>query len=186
MKTRILLVAGLLASSGGSWAQTACPNGVPPGSPQCGPSPSYHGVTPPPSPQPTQPQAPLFRWVDRWGAVAWDNSGYIQGEEEGIGIASAQTSQSKAKKKALEECRAAGGSKKGCEVIFVLRNGCMAMAKGASGVRSPHSADTLEQAMQSALGRCGADTSGCAILFSACSLPVRERCTVFSALADKC
>lgn len=47
-----------------AYAQTACPNGVAPGSPQCGPdSGTSRGEIPLPPPQPTG------EWIKTWGAI---------------------------------------------------------------------------------------------------------------------
>lgn len=59
----LLFVFLFLANN--AYAQTACPNGVAPGSPQCGPdSGTSRGEIPLPPPQPTG------EWIKTWGQLS--------------------------------------------------------------------------------------------------------------------
>ena len=71
--TKCLLIFGLLALNGFAWGQTACPGGVSPGDPRCGPSPSGHSF---PSAPKTPPESPMQvrLGVLRSGAFATDSS----------------------------------------------------------------------------------------------------------------
>jgi hypothetical protein len=160
MKTRFLLAVCLFALSGAAWAQTACPMGVAPGSPQCGPSPSYHGVTPTSS----APQYPQVRWMDRWGAIATDAT------VGGVGTAERMSSKRQAQKAALAACRKRGGG--GCKISLSFRNQCGAMAWGASHMSTAHAA-TIETASELAIRSCSESTSDCQIYYADCSLPHR-------------
>ena len=162
MKARILLAMSLFASCGMVWSQTACPNGVAPGSSQCGPSPSYHGVTPTPS----VPQYSQVRWADRWGAIAIDNT------NSGVGAVTGMSSRRKAEKSAMKQCRAKGGG--GCRVEVVYDNQCGAIAWGESYYVASNSS-TIPEASERALRECSRHTSDCRIYYSDCSLPVRIR-----------
>jgi hypothetical protein len=160
MKERILLAMSLFASCGMAYAQTACPNGVAPGSSQCGQSPTYHGVTPTPS----APQSPQIRWADRWGAIATD------GASASIGTAVQMRSQRKAKKAALKVCRAKGGQK--CEIDLAYHNQCAVMVLGDKKYFM-QGAPTIEKASQVGRQKCSKSDTNCRIYYSGCSLPVR-------------
>jgi hypothetical protein len=161
-------MCGLLWAAGNAQAEGGtCPDGYYPiggqGVQGCAPIPGY-------GQQAAQPAQPY--WVDRYGAVAWDVNAP---EDAGIGISANQRSRRKAEKLALAQCAKQGGSKQGCELIKTFWNGCMAMAKGASGIRSPHVAGTEMQAMASAMKACKSDTTDCKVLHSVCSMPVLVR-----------
>jgi hypothetical protein len=167
MKLRALVVLGLSGVSGHAFAEGGCPQGYYPYD-----TPQIKNCVPIPGGTSSAPPQPLVIFKDRWGAVAWDNSGAVDGES-GIGVASEQSSRHRARKKALAQCLANGGTKKGCEVISVYVNGCVAMAMGETGMRSPHFSDNELGATLSALRSCNADTKNCRIYYSACSLPER-------------
>ncbi|WP_083487323.1 DUF4189 domain-containing protein [Pseudoxanthomonas dokdonensis] len=152
-------------------AEGPCPPGYfpavqPPAGPlSCGPIPGYN----------QQPAAPSERpayWDDRYGAVAWDPE--VPGHG-GIGIAEQFTSARKARKAALKDCVNTGGDKKTCKLVIEYSNGCMAMAEGATGIRSPHVKSTYEEAKASSMEACESDTTDCKIVALACSKPVLSR-----------
>jgi hypothetical protein len=159
MKTRFLLAVGLSTLSGVAWAQTACPMGATPGSSQCGPSPSYHGVAPVYS----TPQTPQVRWADRWGAIA------IGEANSGVGLAKSMPSKRKAEKVAMAQCREKGG---GCRVVLSNQNQCGVIAWG-DDMSVPYGAPTIEKASELGLQDCSKYTTNCRIYYAACSLPER-------------
>lgn len=160
MKTKFLLIVSLFASCGLAWAQTACPNGVPPGSPQCGPSPTYHGVTPTPS----VPRPPTPKWATRWGAIAIDDPNSIAGAVVG------KRSKRQAEKSAIAECKARGGWD--CHVRIAYRDQCAVIVWGKKKY-STASAATKEQAVQIGMQICNAGDIDCQVYYEDCSLPVR-------------
>ena len=165
MKVTIWL-AVVLASSicDYSFAQTACPGGVAPGSPQCGPSPSNHGVGRPHQSRPV----PDGEWIKTWGAIAIDST------TSDVGTAAGQFSRQEAGAKAVELCSRHGA--KQCEVGFTYHNQCAAMAwPSAVGQARIASAATPERAKQLALNKCRRQGAECRIVYEECAEPVFRR-----------
>lgn len=152
----------LLFFLGQAHAQTACPVGVAPGSPQCGAdSGTSRGDLPPPPPRPTG------EWLKTWGAIV---------NAQGTSQAWASTrmmSKKAAEEDALDQCVTAGF--KGCEVTFTYRNQCAAVATSKSspvksGISSgPDLSFTKKDAVQLCSERGGA---GCHVIYTDCSEPL--------------
>ena len=100
-------------------AQTACPVGVAPGSPQCGPSPPSHGAYPPRAVEPQIRYVLTGEWIKTWGAIAVDGNA-------NVGLSSGRLSEQEAKRDALTSCNAKGHGK--CIVLNAYRNQCVALA----------------------------------------------------------
>ena len=146
-------------------AQTACPQGVPPGDPRCGPSPSWHQG------QESEQSHTAPRVIvrdryqvleDRWGAVSRDPQGPL-------GIAEAQTSRDEAMRIAVSDCVSRGGDLDRCRSnLTPYRNSCAVYAWGngfGQLVVKPEARDAhrvaLELCMTSAAAACDIVYSGC-------------------------
>lgn len=142
-------------------AQTACPVGVPVGSPQCGPSSLVDGgeiLSPPPRPS--------GEWIKTWGAIASAPNG-------DTGVSSGVLSKDAAEEVALKNC--VGLSSSGCRIKFVYRNQCIAAVNPISGgVGSViSSAANLDDALERALSKCEASSGEkCKASIAECSKPV--------------
>lgn len=123
----LALLAALAGSSG--FAQTACPQGVPPRGPRCGPSPSWHQgqKTPEESAAPRVIVRERFQvWEDRFGAIARDPEGPA-------GMSEWQRSEEDARIAAVADCISKGGDPNGCRnIMFEYASGCAVVALGAS------------------------------------------------------
>ncbi|MBT2245822.1 DUF4189 domain-containing protein [Sphingobium sp. BHU LFT2] len=97
-------------------AQTACPGGVSPGDPRCGPGGGNGLWTAPPEYQ------PRWRYKNRFGAYAF---GFTK-EGRVLGIATGRKTRGGAEKAAIEHCQAQGGSD--CQMIVWFGNNCSALA----------------------------------------------------------
>ncbi|PPV07252.1 DUF4189 domain-containing protein [Xanthomonas axonopodis pv. vasculorum] len=140
--------------------QTACPNGVAPGSPQCGPdSGTSRGDIAPPPPRPNG------EWIKTWGAIASSNNG-------DVGSSTGKLSEEDAKAEAIKICADFGNSD--CQVNFTYKNQCVAVVQAAKGRTGGKiiSAATKEIAQRSALQKC-AEASGekCVVRGTDCSDP---------------
>ncbi|MFY7896231.1 MAG: DUF4189 domain-containing protein, partial [Phycisphaerales bacterium] len=123
---RSLLISSLLSLIGSSaLAQTACPQGVPPGDPRCGPSPSWHQgqTTPEESAAPRVIVRERFQvWEDRFGAIARDPEGPA-------GMSEGQRSEEDARIAAVADCVSKGGNPNGCRnIVFEYASGCAVVA----------------------------------------------------------
>ncbi|WP_082124387.1 DUF4189 domain-containing protein [Lysobacter capsici] len=142
-----------------------CPNGIPSaGNPGC--------ISPDQSNSPYHQSSGASverqaRWADRWGAIAVDD-----GEKTiGIGIAEMASSERAAKKIALEDCRAKGGTK--CVISLAYYNQCAVIVWGSAGYNSV-SAETVERASKRAIERCSArGFTNCDVYYSGCSFAER-------------
>ncbi|WP_254461387.1 DUF4189 domain-containing protein [Xanthomonas sacchari] len=134
-------------------AQTACPSGVAPGSPRCGPSPGGAEA----------PARPTGEWIKTWGAIATASSG-------DIGSSTGRFSEKDAEAGALKRCADLGNSD--CKVAFTYKNQCVAVVQGpdGSGVGKIVSAVSVEAATKEALRRCKeASGSECVVRGTDCS-----------------
>ncbi|WP_080953822.1 DUF4189 domain-containing protein [Xanthomonas phaseoli] len=155
----VLVFFGLISVAN---AQTACPNGVAPGSPQCGPdSGTSRGDSPTPPPRPTG------EWIKTWGAIA-------NAEDSSEAWASiGKFSKGDAEADAIDQCQSAGFH--GCEITFTYRNQCVALASPSSahdqaGVAS---APNIALAESDAMGMCRKKGgSGCSVVYKDCTKPV--------------
>ncbi|WP_081422257.1 DUF4189 domain-containing protein [Xanthomonas cannabis] len=159
---RLASIALLISLTASAFAQTACPAGVAPGSPQCGPdSGTSRGDIPTPPPRPTG------EWIKTWGAIAGSDS---TGE---AGTAVGNLSEEEAKDAAIRRCSVNGASD--CKVNLVYRNQCAALVSTQSDSFYQGSA-TKERAIDLAVGNCKKSKSGdCKVLYSGCSDPVFKK-----------
>lgn len=154
----IIFAHFLAITSGGAWAQTACPSGVASGSAQCGPS----TMTEPAST--SAPPVPQSRWADSWGGMASDVKSGISG------IVTDFPSKRRAKRAAIEECKIRGGEE--CVVAITYKNQCLAVVDGNKSyiVSSP----TIERAINLAMHDCvQGGGNNCHVYYSGCSLAKR-------------
>ncbi|MBD4836489.1 DUF4189 domain-containing protein [Xanthomonas citri pv. citri] len=158
MKLFILLI--FLFSSSAAWGQTACPSGVAPGSPQCGPdSGTSRGDIPQPPPRPTG------EWLKTWGAIASSDNG-------DIGSSTGKLSENEARVEALKVCSDFGNSD--CKVNFTYKNQCVAVVQAAKGRTAGKiiSAATEEIAKKDALDECLKESGAkCYVRGTDCSKP---------------
>ncbi len=153
---RCLLAAVLLLAAGAAGAEGGCPPGMIPYSgtnmSSCGPMPAGYG-------QPAQPAGP--HWETRWGAIATD------GAKAALGAVSGMRSKRQAKKLALAQCRAEGGTK--CKLDLAYYNQCAVMVTGDKLYMS-QGAPTIELATRLALASCEEADTNCHVYYSACSM----------------
>ncbi|PPU70537.1 hypothetical protein XcuCFBP2542_18605 [Xanthomonas cucurbitae] len=144
------------------FGQTACPSGVAPGSPQCGPdSGTSRGDIPTPAPRPTG------EWIKTWGAIAHSNS---TGE---AGSAVGKLSESEAKDVAIRQCAIGGAND--CSVKLVYKNQCAALVASKSQSFFESSASE-EESISSGLDACKkSKVGGCRVVYSECSEPIFKR-----------
>lgn len=150
------------------YGQTACPAGVAPGSPQCGPSPEYHGVGGN-SNNIQSGQKPIIiktMWVDRWGAVAIDGDVGSLGAVEGI------KNKKQAEKFAIAECVKKGGRK--CLLNLSYANQCIAMVNGANKYYL-QLGSSINLAEEKSKNVCMSGDKDCRVYYSACSMAERIR-----------
>ncbi|RFF51650.1 DUF4189 domain-containing protein [Xanthomonas campestris] len=142
-----------------SLAQTACPNGVAPGSPQCGPdSGTSRGSIPTPPPRPTG------EWIKTWGAIARSSS---TGE---AGSAVGKISEREAQQAAIRQCALGGAGD--CEVRLSYQNQCAALVSSHS--QSFYQSSSTEKiAIGLAVKSCeGSNSGSCKVVYSECSEPI--------------
>lgn len=144
----------LVTASQAAIAQTACPAGVAPGSPQCGPDSGTSRAEP-------APPRMTGEWIKTWGAFAGSDS---TGE---AGTSANKLSESEAKAAALRQCALSGA--KDCKIDLVYRNQCAAIATTPN--RSYfQSAPTEQEAVEMAMKSCVKGNSGeCKVLYSECT-----------------
>jgi hypothetical protein len=159
-----IVVAGGMLSPTMGLAQTACPQGVTPGSSQCLPSPQGGS-------QATQEAAP--RWKLTWGAIALDD------QTVSIGTSTGQASRRAALKEATRKCESIGG--KECKVILYYENQCAAIAEPVADV-NPMIASykvglSSQEAVDTAIRECERENNAgqCKAIYSNCTSPVRVR-----------
>ncbi|WP_372393515.1 DUF4189 domain-containing protein [Xanthomonas sp. NCPPB 3582] len=145
--------------AGASLAQTACPSGVAPGSPQCGPdSGTSRGDIPAPPPRPTG------EWIKTWGAIAHSS---VTGE---AGSAVGKLSENEARDKATRQCAAGGATD--CQVKLVYRNQCAALVTSQGNSFFQASA-SKQKSIELATKVCEESNSGvCKAVYSECSEPI--------------
>ena len=163
MGKRILFVLLLLIMPRAQ-AQTACPTGVAPGSAQCGPSPTYHGVGNA-STGTYQPPAPVVmqqKWADRWGTIAYDELNPI------IGTATGMKNRRISEKTALSQCRSKGGQK--CKIAISYYNQCAALLAAKGGGLVTGNAASAEQAVKLGMNQCKEQGSDCSVYYTNCSM----------------
>ncbi|WP_274508133.1 DUF4189 domain-containing protein [Xanthomonas campestris] len=146
-----------------SVAQTACPVGVVPGSPQCGPD---SGTSRGDSVAPPQPTG---RWIKTWGAVVGSDEGKQGWTSTG------KLNEEAAKQDALQKCFATGVHD--CRVDMAYFNQCVAIAMPVNGGSSSIVTGKDEQVASGvALDRCKKKSaSTCSIFFTECTEPFFEK-----------
>lgn len=143
-------------------AAAQCPAGIPP-SPNCVPpdGPGWRHNMPAPEGRPASPR-PV--WKSSWGAIAAD------GPNAALGAVSGASSRREAERIALERCRERGG--KQCVLDASYFDQCAVMVTGDRNY-IVQTAASIERATELAMGRCNQKDSGCRVLHTDCSLPVR-------------
>ncbi|MCC5064347.1 DUF4189 domain-containing protein [Xanthomonas campestris] len=156
----ILLISNGLCNE--AFSQTACPVGVAPGSPQCGPDDSTsRGSIPTPPPRPTG------EWIKTWGAVATAGNG-------DAGVSSARTTKKQAENDAIASCEGLGSGT--CRVSLTFFNQCVAAADSGQGQGSIFGAASIDQASKLALDKCREDSGRqCKVTLSKCSDPIFKK-----------
>lgn len=149
----------VLAVSTPAFSQTACPSGVAPGSPQCGPDSGTSRAD-------SAPSRPTGEWIKTWGAIAGSDS---RGESwTSLG----KLSKDDAEDEALSQCKAAGLPD--CRVSMTYHNQCVSMASPpGEGTSSIRTAESKKISSQDALKICH-DLNGakCNIVYAACTDPI--------------
>ncbi|MCD0280198.1 DUF4189 domain-containing protein [Xanthomonas melonis] len=141
-------------------AQTACPVGVAPGSPQCGPDSgtSRGDVAPPPR--------PTGKWIKTWGALAANSAG-------DIGLASGKISKEDAAAESVLRCEEYEAGK--CVAKHFFYNQCISVARANSG-KSATVTGPKEKAPTLAVEECErASAASCSVLVTECSNPIFEK-----------
>lgn len=110
------------------------------------------------------PAAPVGRWVDRWGAVAFDAPTRI------TGWSASQRFRRTANKAALKQCREKGGTR--CVLLTWFYNTCMSAVWSEQGIHLG-SQPGEEEAIQDGIAKCKAlGHAPCRPDKVVCSLPV--------------
>jgi Domain of unknown function (DUF4189) len=163
VSAKILFAICLLNISSTAFAANGCPYGESPTGPRSDANPL--GCVPDPQAENNgQPAQPSGRWETRWGAIASHNKAGT------LGAVTNFASKRQAKKAALAECKANGGSAD-CQVLITYYNKCAVVAWGDSYVLA-QGKETIAAATQLGLSRCGEKTTNCKIVYTECSLPV--------------
>lgn len=165
MRTLICLI--LLMFSIESYAQTACPQGVGPGDPRCGPGGSGGGGW-------DLPAGKIYtRWKATWGALVADA---VTGN---VGTSTGQFSRRRATREAVAKCRSMGGSE--CGFTFTYTNSCVAVAEVNETLKAPvvayQTGATIDEASKVALDVCSTKNGGreCRVNYTKCTAPVLIR-----------
>lgn len=159
MLKKSVLIAVLATFSFAVHAEGGCPAGMIPHSgtstTSCAPIPQG----------PQSPGAPSVQWASRWGAIASDGKSGV------VGAVTSHESKNDARKAAVAECGARGGSN--CKVETTYRNQCVAVVSGSSKSNNV-TAESVERASQIGMESCSKrGDSNCRVYYSGCSLPVR-------------
>lgn len=157
-------VVGLLVIAFQSHAEGGCPPGHYPQQGQgwqtCIPAPGYGGGG-------SSPPPPAEVWEDRWGALAEDE------KEELAGASRGSADRATAEARAVSDCEAYGHS--GCRSVTYYKNQCIAVV-GGNVVANVRYGTSEHSAVQSGMKTCQAEgQTGCFVVYSGCSLPVRIR-----------
>ncbi|WP_410478188.1 DUF4189 domain-containing protein [Pseudomonas syringae group sp. J309-1] len=147
----------MLTAFASAFAQTACPGGVAPGSPQCGPDSGTSRAD-------SAPARPTGEWIKTWGAIAMSKS---TGE---VGTVVGKLSEGDAKISAIKQC--AKGGANDCAVQLFYRNQCAALA--ASQVDTFFQSSPIQQLAESGVKRVCDESGGgtCKVLYSECTEPL--------------
>lgn len=113
---------------------------------------------------------PRAVWATRWGAISIGGISI----DEGVGVASDRKSKGAARKAAIAQCIASGGSP-GCkQQVLTYFNQCVAVSWGTRSY-SVISAATLDKAIADATDDCRSRTDGCKLFYTNCTYAVRVR-----------
>ncbi|WP_406645253.1 DUF4189 domain-containing protein [Pseudomonas quasicaspiana] len=147
----------MLTALASAFAQTACPGGVAPGSPQCGPDSGTSRAD-------SAPARPTGEWIKTWGAIAHSRT---MGE---AGSAVGKLSEGEAEQAALRQCAIEGTSD--CKVSLTYYNQCAALV--ASDSQSFFQASVSERrSIKLAKESCEESNSGtCKVIYSECTEPI--------------
>lgn len=157
----VLAMVGVLVPIA-AFAQTACPQGVTPGSSQCLPT---GGTAAPPA------RAP--RWVLTWGAMAEDRKSSI------VGTSSGELSRGAAQRAAVKKCEAMGGA--GCKAVYSYKNTCAVIAEPIALLEYMNgyyqNGPTVEEATRLVIPQCRNGNGGhdCRVIYSNCTAPILRR-----------
>lgn len=164
-RTTVLLF--LLVFSAGSYAQTACPQGVGPGDPRCGPAGGGGGGW-------DLPAGKVYtRWKSTWGAMVGDNA------TGNVGTSTGQSSRRKAVREARDKCKASGGLE--CKFVYTYMNACAVVAEPIEALKNPIATyldgETVEAASKLAIADCSVKNAGrsCEVTYSNCTAPILIR-----------
>jgi hypothetical protein len=158
IKVKVLLGLALLTISSLAFAEGNCPDGmVPIGGGD------VVGCMPIQSNQNTGSVQPQGRWINRWGAVATDETTNVTG----FGAATNARNKREAAKAAITLCKKNGGST-GCKIRLTYFNQCAVVAWGDTSYVTSNGPN-LEETSQRALQKCSAATTNCKIFYTGCS-----------------
>lgn len=150
-------------------AQTACPQGVPPGDPRCGPSPSWHqGQTAPE--ESTAPRIIVRErfqvWEDRFGAIATDEKGPF-------GVSEGQKTEEAARQLATQDCIGRGGDPIRCQRMgYTYSNSCVAFVWGSGRGEFASGGDVAGNERRAFRACEEATGAACHLIYSGCSRSV--------------
>ena len=165
--SRITVLLFLLVFSMESYAQTACPQGVGPGDPRCGPGGGGGGGW-------DLPAGKVYtRWKSTWGAMVGDNA------TGNVGTSTGHSSRRKAEREARTKCKAMGGVE--CKFVYTYMNSCAVVAEPIEVLKNPVSTyldgETVEAASRLAIADCSVKNGGrsCQMTYSNCTDPILIR-----------
>ncbi|WP_454239189.1 DUF4189 domain-containing protein [Pseudomonas viridiflava] len=144
-------------------AQTACPVGVAPGSPQCGPDSGTSRAD-------SAPSRPTGEWIKTWGAIA----GSAQGDQGWS--SNGKYSENEASQDVLKKCTSSGATD--CTVDLTYFNQCVAIAVPAQGggKGSMFTGKDEQVASARALDQCKVGYGvTCSISFTDCTKPIFKK-----------
>lgn len=158
MTAKLFLLISLFLLSGLAFAEGNCPDGMVPigGGGVVGCMPIEGG-------QNNAAAQSRGRWVNRWGAIAIDNSV----SAGGFGAVINAKNKREATKAAIAQCRINGGGA-GCKIKVSYYNQCAVVAWGDSSYVPAWGPDVKETS-QRALKSCSAATTNCKIFYADCT-----------------
>jgi hypothetical protein len=158
--SNVCRICGILLAMVAPIAWGQCATGVNTGGGNCVPPdasgmPGYNGDYN--RPMPAQP-API--WADSWGAIAIDD------QNGDAGTIANRDSKAAAEAAAMRDCAVRGAT--GCKIALTYHNQCAAIAWGDSA-RAAAGNPNEQGAKDDAMRLCQKSTSGCKVVYSACS-----------------